>query len=263
VFAAQRASDNAVTVMVISKYLSGTTPVTVALNNFSSGPTAQVYQLTSGNAISRLADLSVAGSAVSFTAPAQSITLLVLPKSGVANQPPTAVASATPTSGIGPLAVSFSGANSSDSDGTIPSYSWAFGDGGTGSGVAPAHAYQNAGNYTAVLTVTDNQGATATASVGISVTTNPNVINAPSNLTGKGAKSSATLSWRDNSNNETGFTIERAASGSSTFTQVGSVAANAIGFKDTVSKGAYIYRVRAFNGSATSAYSNLVTVSVR
>ena len=262
VFAAQRASDNALTVMIISKYLSGTTPVSVALSNFSSGAAAQVYQLTSANTIIRLADLSVAGSAVSFTAPAQSITLLVLPKSGVTNQPPTAVASAAPTSGTAPLAVSFSGATSSDSDGTIASYSWVFGDGGTGSGVAPSHTYQNAGNYTAVLTVTDSQGATGTASVGISVATNPNVINAPSNLTGKGAKGSATLSWRDNSNNETGFTIERAASGSSTFTQVASVAVNASTFKDTVSKGAYVYRVRAFNGSATSTYSNSVTVSV-
>ena len=107
VFAAQRASDNALTVMVISKYLSGTTPVSIALNNFSAGTTAQVYQLTSANAISRLADLSVAGSSVSFTAPAQSITLLVLPKSGVSNQPPTAVASATPTSGIGPFVPAF------------------------------------------------------------------------------------------------------------------------------------------------------------
>jgi len=263
VFAAQRASDNALTVMVISKYLSGTTPVTIALNNFNAGTTAQVYQLTSANAISHLADLSVAGSSVSFTAPAQSITLLVLPKSGVSNQPPTAVASATPTSGVAPLAVNFRGANSSDSDGTIASYSWAFGDGGTGSGVASAHTYQNVGNYTAVLTVTDNQGATATASVGISVTTNPNVINAPSNLTGKGAKGSATLFWRDNSNNETGFTIERAASGSSNFAQAGSVAANAITFKDTLSKGTYVYRVRSFNSSGTSAYSNSVTVSVR
>jgi PKD repeat protein len=161
--------------------------------------------------------------------------LLVLPKSGVSNQPPTAVASATPTSGIAPLAVNFSGANSSDSDGTIASYSWVFGDGGTGTGVAPAHTYQNIGNYTAVLTVTDNQGATATASVGISVTTNPNVISAPSNLTGKG----------------------------SNFAQVGSTAANVTSFKNTVSKGSYVYRVRAFNASATSTYSNSVTVSVR
>src|SRR6185295_18722307 len=61
VFAAQRAADNALTVMAISKYLSGTTPVSIALNNFSAGAMAQVYQLTSGNTISHLADLSVAG----------------------------------------------------------------------------------------------------------------------------------------------------------------------------------------------------------
>ena len=39
---------------------------------------AQVYQLTSANAINKLADLSYSGSTVNFTAPAQSITLLVL-----------------------------------------------------------------------------------------------------------------------------------------------------------------------------------------
>ena len=263
VFAAQRASDGALTVMVISKYLSGTTPVSVALSNFSAAGTAQVYQLTSANAINRLADLSVAGSAVSFTAPAQSVTLLVLPKSGVANQPPTAVASATPNSGIAPLVVNFDSAGSSDPDGSIASYAWAFGDGGTGTGATTSHTYQNPGSYTAVLTVTDNLGATGTASVAITATTNPNIINAPTNLIGKGSRGSVMLSWRDNSNNEAGFYVERAPSGSSNFVQIGTTAANAISFKDTVGRGNYVYRVRAFNGSATSAYSNSVTVNVK
>jgi len=264
VFAAQRASDSALTVMVISKYLSGTTPVSIAVSNFSAGPTARVYQLTSANAINHLADLTLSGSTLSFTAPAQSITLLVLPKSGVSNQPPTAVASATPNSGFAPLSVSFSSAGSADSDGSITSYAWTFGDGGTGTGASTSHTYQNAGNYTAVLTVTDNLGATGTASVGITVTTNPNIINAPANLTGKGSKGSVTLSWLDKSNNETGFYVERAPSTSpASFVRVGTTAANAISFKDTVSRGSYVYRVQAFNGSATSTYSNSVTVSVR
>jgi PKD repeat protein len=263
VFAAQRASDSAVTVMVISKYLSGTTPVTVALNNFSAAGTAQVYQLTSANAISHLSDLALSGSTVSFTAPAQSITLLVLPKSGVANQPPVAVASATPNSGYAPLSVSFNSAGSSDPDGSIASYSWAFGDGGTGTGATASHTYQNPGGYTAVLTVTDNQGATGTASVAISATTNPNIINAPTNLTGKGSRGSATLSWHDNSNNESGFYVERAPSGSSNFVRVGTTTANATSFANTVSRGNYAYRVQAFNASATSSYSNSVTVSVK
>ena len=86
----------------------------------------------------------------------------------VANRPPTASASATPTSGLAPLAVSFTGSGT-DPDGTIASYAWTFGDGGTSSVQSPAHSYAAAGNYTATLTVTDNNGATGSSSVAISV----------------------------------------------------------------------------------------------
>ena len=195
VFAAQRSSDSALTVMVISKYLSGSTPVSIALSNFSASGTAQVYQLTSSNAITHLADLSFSGSTVSLTAPAQSITLLVLP-TGAPNTPPAAVASANPASGVAPLTVSFSSAGSSDPDGSIVSYLWNFGDGTPGStSPSPSHVYQNAGNYTAVLTVTDNRGATGTAQVAITANPDPNVLNAPSNLTGSGSRGSAKLTW--------------------------------------------------------------------
>src|SRR5439155_26618015 len=78
-FAAQRTSDSAVTVMVISKNLTGTTPVTVSLANFSPGSAAQVWQLTSANAINHLADASVANGSLSATVSAQSITLFVIP----------------------------------------------------------------------------------------------------------------------------------------------------------------------------------------
>ena len=61
-FAAQRTSDGALTVMVISKYLSGSTPVTVNLSNFTANGVAQRWQLTSSNAITHLADLSFTGS---------------------------------------------------------------------------------------------------------------------------------------------------------------------------------------------------------
>lgn len=261
VFAAQRSSDGALTVVVISKYLSGNTPVSIALNNFSAAGTAQVYQLTAANAITRLSDLTLSGTTVAFTAPPQSITTLVLP-SGTPNTPPTAVASANPTSGIAPLTVNFSSAGSSDPDGSIASYSWNFGDGSAPSNSAsPAHIYQTAGSYVAVLTVTDNRGSTGTAQVAITVSTNPNIINAPSNLTGSGSKGTARLSWTDNSNNETGFYIERAPSGSTNFARIGTVGAGVTTFTDRVAKGTYSYRVQAFNATAVSAYSN--TVSVR
>lgn len=86
------------------------------------------------------------------------------------NTPPTAQASATPTSGTAPLAVAFSAAGSRDLDGTITSYSWNFGDGTTGSGATVNHTYTAAGTYDARLTVTDNFGATGSATVRITVT---------------------------------------------------------------------------------------------
>jgi PKD repeat protein len=67
------------------------------------------------------------------------------------------------------LNVNFFGQNSSDPDGSIVSYSWNFGDGNTSSQTNPSHTYNNVGNYTATLNVTDNNGATNSRSLGINV----------------------------------------------------------------------------------------------
>jgi len=80
-FAAIRSGDGALTVMVINKVLSGSTPVTVALNNFSGNGAAHVYQLTAANSIQNLPNISYSGANLAMTAPPQSVTLLVLPKS--------------------------------------------------------------------------------------------------------------------------------------------------------------------------------------
>lgn len=81
-FAAQRANDGALTVMLIHK-LSGTnTPVIVNLTNFATA-TAQVWQLTSSNVITRMTDLTFSNASARIVLPAQSITLLVVP-----SQPP-------------------------------------------------------------------------------------------------------------------------------------------------------------------------------
>jgi PKD repeat protein len=144
------------------------------LSNFTGNGTAQVYQLTSANAIARLSDLSYSGAGLNVTLPAQSVTLFVLPAgTGTGNKPPVASFTAAPASGNAPLAVSFNASASSDPDGNIVSYTWSFGDGATSTGVTASHTYTAAGNYTATLSVKDNAGATAVATKTIVVTAPP------------------------------------------------------------------------------------------
>lgn len=85
------------------------------------------------------------------------------------NTAPTAAISATPTSGTAPLTVSFSGAGSSDPDGSIAGWEWTFGDGTSATGVTTSHVYGTAGTYTAQLRVTDNGGLSATSAVTVTV----------------------------------------------------------------------------------------------
>jgi PKD repeat protein len=65
--------------------------------------------------------------------------------------------------------ISFSGGNSSDSDGYITSYDWDFGDGSTASGENVSHAYSSPGRYTVSLTVQDDDGASDTVTEEVTV----------------------------------------------------------------------------------------------
>ena len=260
-FAAERSSDGALTVMVINKVLSGSTPVTVSIPNFANQGRAQVWQLTAANTISRLSDVTFSGSTVSLTVPQQSVTLLVIPASAGGNLPPVARMTATPTSGTAPLAVSFDGWASSDPDGTIASHSWSFGDGATASGGTATHTYAAPGTYTATLTVMDNAGAVGSTSV--SITATAVTIAAPSGLSASVSGSTVTLRWTDNANNESGYYVERAPKGSSSWTRVGTTGANATTFSQATPKGQWLFRVQGFNGTTTSAYSNQVQARVR
>jgi len=90
-----------------------------------------------------------------------------------ANQPPTAVATAAPTTGSPPLTVQFDGSGSSDPDaGDTLSYAWDLdGDGqyDDSTAVAPTYTYTSTGTYVASLRVTDTGGASGTAAVTINV----------------------------------------------------------------------------------------------
>jgi len=72
------------------------------------------------------------------------------------------------------------------------------------------------------------------------------------------------LSWDDNSNNESGFKIERKDGIDGNWSQINVVSNDATFFSDTGSKwpGEKYYRIRAFNGSGNSDYSNESFVTI-
>lgn len=92
-------------------------------------------------------------------------------------------------------------------------------------------------------------------------TVSPQTVAAPSNLTGtltvKNKKTSTvSLSWKDNSSNETGFLIQR-TNADGTNAVNATVGPNVTTFTQTVTSGvAYLYRVHAFSDTAQSAWSN-------
>jgi PKD repeat protein len=127
-------------------------------------------KIKGGTVVKRPARLTVLTMSATF------FTLLLLMAFGlsfaagsVPVNPPTAVASADPTTGEAPLYVEFSAWGSSD-DVAISSWFWTFGDGTSASGAYPSHTYDTPGTYEAVLTVEDDDDNWDTDSVWITVT---------------------------------------------------------------------------------------------
>jgi PKD repeat protein len=177
-----------------------------------------------------------------------------LPTSG--NQRPVAVLSATPPSGIVPLTVQFDGSGSHDAEGPIASYVWDFGDGGTDSGAIVFHTYTAVGSFTALLRVTDNDGAIGSATKSIVV----NPLPAPV-LSGSVSGSTVNLTWTDASGGAaTQWFVERKAQKGG-WVQIATTSAQS--FSDAPGKGLSTYRVRSSNGTTFSGYSNEVSFRLR
>jgi titin len=70
------------------------------------------------------------------------------------------------------------------------------------------------------------------------------------------------LTWIDNANNETGFRVERAVGPQGKFKALTTTLVNATTYTDKVKAHAvYHYRVRAYNATGSSSWSNTVTVT--
>lgn len=92
------------------------------------------------------------------------------------NVAPTALIEPDVTSGVVPLTVNFSGAGSTDADGSVASYVWDFGDSSpVAAGAEQQREFTAVGNYTVTLTVVDDDGADASTTVEIVVNEPPNV----------------------------------------------------------------------------------------
>ena len=122
---------------------------------------------------------SVQNPSHTYTSPGvYTVTLTVTDDLGVSSSASTtitidAVPAVTFTASANPVTagstVAFNAGGSSDSYGTITSYSWNFGDGTTATGQAPSHAYTSPGTYTVSLTVTNDAGQSATQTGTITV----------------------------------------------------------------------------------------------
>lgn len=97
----------------------------------------------------------------------------------------------------------------------------------------------------------------------LSKNTTPTPPAAPGSLTATAASSSAiNLAWADNSNNETGFDIERSADNVN-WAALTTTGSNVQSYGNTglAASTRYYYRVRAKNGAGSSAYSNVANAT--
>lgn len=92
---------------------------------------------------------------------------------GTANSNGLPIASAgSDLSGAVGQSLNFDASDSSDPEGQLLSFHWTFGDGASGSGPTPEHAYAVAGEFTAVVTVSDGVD-TATDVVAVKISAAP------------------------------------------------------------------------------------------
>ncbi|MFO1204702.1 MAG: LamG-like jellyroll fold domain-containing protein [Burkholderiales bacterium] len=146
---------------------SGAAPLAVTLTDTSTGGvTSRSWTLGDGTTA------TTATVAKTYSAPGTySVSLTVTGSGGsttatqsinVSAAAPVASFSATPVTGVAPLAVNFSDSSS----GAVTSWSWQFGDGGTSTTQNPSYSYTKAGTYAVTLNVTGPGGSNQATKTG-------------------------------------------------------------------------------------------------
>ena len=113
---------------------------------------------------------------------------------------------------------------------------------------------------------TNNTGDSSYSEIQPVTTSSPpvNVPQAPTNLAASNIMSgSVDLNWTDNSDNETGFNIERSDDQGQSFSKVGETTVGTTTFNDSglAAKTQYQFRVHAFNSAGNSLNSNVVEIT--
>jgi PKD repeat protein len=142
---------------------SGPAPLTVAFTNISTGVyTSSLWYFGDGVTSTQANPSHIYGAFGGYT-----VTLTVSGTGGMdtltrtnyitAYRPVQAAYTAAPTSGVQPLAVSFTNQSTGDYTTSL----WSFGDGVTSTLANPQHNYTTAGTYTVILTVSGPGGTNA------------------------------------------------------------------------------------------------------
>jgi Glycoside hydrolase family 44/PA14 domain/Fibronectin type III domain len=273
-FASVRASDGALTVMVVNKnlYSSGNpgarTSITLNLSNFANAGVAQPWQVAAiaGSnqgqaAIAHLSDITLSGNSLTVNVPMESVTLFVIPPAAAVPPAPTGLDA---TAGEGRVTLNWNAAPTADSynvyRGTASGGEALLQSGITGTTFTDT-AVTNGTTYHYQVTAVNAAGESSRSA---EVSARPQ-LPAPSNLRAAVISGSQIdLTWTDNSAAETGFVLERATN--STFTSgfqsttlgPNTTSASATGLAGGVT---YWFRVRATSANGPSVNSNTVSAT--
>ncbi len=170
--------------------------------------------------------------------------------------------------GVG-IIVTFSGTANDPEQGNLSStIAWSSNlVGNLGTGATVSTSALGSGVHTITARVVDIGGlvATATRQVTVGSSPPPPAPNAPTTLRVRRQSAGlARLTWRDNSTNETGFEIERQRRSGSTWIETTTLTtpANTTATTNTAGLGTFRYRIRARNGTAASAWTAYVSITL-